>query len=72
MWGLEIVDSDDAPDVAKANSIIDRAFSDQRLILRGSRYGFGNVVKVRPSLTATEDEIVEIVGRLETVLRNVG
>ncbi|MBJ6360016.1 aspartate aminotransferase family protein [Paenibacillus sp. GCM10012307] len=72
MWGLEIVDRDDAPDVAKANAIIEQAFSDQHLILRGSRYGFGNVVKVRPSLTATEDEIVEIVGRLEAVLRNVG
>ncbi|CDN42722.1 MULTISPECIES: aspartate aminotransferase family protein [Paenibacillus] len=68
MWGLEIVDSEDAPDVAKANAAIERAFSDQRLILRGSRYGFGNVVKVRPSLTVTADELVEIVGRLDSVL----
>ncbi|MNW70853.1 hypothetical protein D3C74_503550 [compost metagenome] len=52
----------------KSNGIIDRAFEEQQLILRGSRYGYGNVVKVRPSLTATEDEIVEIVKRLDAVL----
>ncbi|MGN9170479.1 MULTISPECIES: aspartate aminotransferase family protein [Paenibacillus] len=68
MWGLEIVDEDDGPDAVKSNGIIDRAFEEQQLILRGSRYGYGNVVKVRPSLTATEDEIVEIVKRLDTVL----
>lgn len=72
MWGLEIVDSDGAPDVAKANAIIERAFSDQQLILRGSRYGFGNVVKVRPSLTVTEEEIAQIVDRLDSVLKSVG
>jgi 4-aminobutyrate aminotransferase len=68
MWGLEIVDEDDAPDAVKSNGIIDRAFEEQQLILRGSRYGYGNVVKVRPSLTATEDEIAEIVKRLDAVL----
>ncbi len=72
MWGLEIVDADGAPDSRKANAIIDMAFRDENLILRGSRYGFGNVVKVRPSLTVTEDEIVEIVGRLERVLQKLG
>jgi 4-aminobutyrate aminotransferase-like enzyme len=72
MWGLEIIDSDGAPDVKKANAIIDAAFTDQRLILRGSRYGFGNVVKVRPSLTVTDDEIVEIVERLSAALKKVG
>mgnify|MGYP000855412978 FL=1 len=72
MWGLEIVDGDGAPDSRKANAIIDMAFRDENLILRGSRYGFGNVVKVRPSLTVTEDEIVEIVGRLERVLQKLG
>ncbi|MNE71931.1 Diaminobutyrate--2-oxoglutarate aminotransferase [compost metagenome] len=72
MWGLEIVDRDGAPDVAKANAIIERAFSDQHLILRGSRYGFGNVVKVRPSLTVTEEELAQIVNRLDAVLKSVG
>jgi 4-aminobutyrate aminotransferase-like enzyme len=64
MWGLEIVDKDGAPDVALANKIIDLALEDHHMILRGSRYGFGNVVKVRPALTATIDDIVEICSRL--------
>ncbi|MCZ8517877.1 MULTISPECIES: aspartate aminotransferase family protein [Paenibacillus] len=72
MWGLEIVDENGDPDVRKANAIIDTAFKEQRLILRGSRYGFGNVVKVRPALVATDDELVEIVERLSAVLRKVG
>ncbi|WP_025691192.1 aspartate aminotransferase family protein [Paenibacillus zanthoxyli] len=71
MWGLEIVDSEGEPDVAKTNAIIERAFTDQHLILRGSRYGFGNVVKVRPSLTVTDDELVQIVEKLESVIHSV-
>jgi 4-aminobutyrate aminotransferase-like enzyme len=72
MWGLEIVDEDGAPDTKTANAIIDLAYSNQRLILRGSRYGFGNVVKVRPALIATDDELVEIVERLGAVLKQIG
>jgi 4-aminobutyrate aminotransferase len=71
MWGLEIVGDQNEPDTPKTNAIIDRAFDDQHLILRSSRYGFGNVVKVRPSLTTTEDELVEIVDRLDSVLASV-
>lgn len=71
MWGLEIVGNQNEPDTPKTNAIIDRAFEDQHLILRSSRYGFGNVVKVRPSLTTTEDELVEIVDRLDSVLASV-
>ncbi|WP_405152925.1 aspartate aminotransferase family protein [Paenibacillus sp. FSL K6-0108] len=71
MWGLEMVGDNNEPDTDKTNAIIDRAFTDEHLILRGSRYGFGNVVKVRPSLTTTEDELVEIVERLDSVLANV-
>ncbi|MNC76794.1 hypothetical protein D3C75_1285940 [compost metagenome] len=71
MWGLEIVGDHNEPDTPKTNAIIDRAFEDQHLILRSSRYGFGNVVKVRPSLTTTEDELVEIVDRLDSVLASV-
>lgn len=65
MWGLEIVDKDGAPDVPLTNRIIDKALEEERLILRGSRYGFGNVVKVRPALTATVDDIQEICDRLD-------
>lgn len=64
MWGLEIVDKDGNPDVDLANRIIDLALEDHKMILRGSRYGFGNVVKVRPTLTATQDDIEEICSRL--------
>ncbi len=65
MWGLEIVDKEGAPDVKLTNRIIDLALEEHRLILRGSRYGFGNVVKVRPALTATLDDIAEICERLD-------
>lgn len=71
MWGLEIVGDGNEPDTLKTNAIVDRAFTDEHLILRSSRYGFGNVVKVRPSLTTTEDELVEIVERLDSVLASV-
>lgn len=67
MWGLEIVDKDGAPDVAMTNKIIDLALEEHHLILRGSRYGFGNVVKVRPSLTATLDDLEEICARLDNL-----
>jgi 4-aminobutyrate aminotransferase len=65
MWGLEITDAAGAPDVTLTNRIIDLALDDHRLILRSSRYGFGNVVKVRPALTATLDDIQEICARLD-------
>jgi 4-aminobutyrate aminotransferase len=65
MWGLEIVDKDGAPDVPLTNKIIDKALEEHKLILRGSRYGFGNVVKVRPALTATVDDVQEICDRLD-------
>lgn len=71
MWGLEIVDQDGAPDVKLTNRIIDNALTEQKLILRGSRYGFGNVVKVRPALTATVDDIEEICGRLDRIFSQV-
>ncbi|WP_207916339.1 aspartate aminotransferase family protein [Micromonospora sp. KC723] len=39
------------------------------LILRGSRYGFGRTVKVRPPLIITEDEVGELLVRLSDALR---
>ncbi|MCW3464143.1 aspartate aminotransferase family protein [Chitinophaga nivalis] len=71
MWGLEIVDKDGAPDVALTNRLIEMAFTDHQLILRGSRYGFGNVLKVRPALTATADDIVLICDRLRQLFRQL-
>ncbi|MGX5556812.1 aspartate aminotransferase family protein [Bacillus cereus] len=71
MWGIEIVDENGEPDSNKTNAIIERAFRDQKLILRGSRYGFGNVVKVRPALIASVDEIAEIIEKLDRVIESV-
>ena len=72
MWGLEIVASDGAPDSELANTIVDIAESNFQLILRSSEYGEGNVVKVRPALIATEEELREIVRRLSQTLRACG
>lgn len=71
MWGLEIVDKDGNPDVALTNRIIDTALADHKLILRSSRYGFGNVVKVRPALTATQSDVEEIYYRLNKLFRQL-
>jgi len=71
MWGLEIVSDHNAPDSAKTTAIVDRAFEAQRLILRGSRYGFGNVVKVRPALVSTQDDLTEIVDRLSKTISSI-
>lgn len=72
MWGIEIVDEHNEPDPKKTEAIIDTAFQEQKLILRSSRYGFGNVVKVRPALISTPDDLVEIVERLSSVIKSVG
>ncbi len=71
MWGVEIVDEEGNPDIKKTEAIIENAFLQQRLILRGSRYGFGNVIKVRPALIATEEEINEIVEKLSLAILGV-
>lgn len=39
------------------------------LILRGSRYGFGRAVKVRPPLIITEEQVAEVLVRLGDSLR---
>lgn len=41
---------------------------DNGLVLRGSRYGFGNTIKVRPALIITEPEIHEILSGLRRSL----
>jgi 4-aminobutyrate aminotransferase len=71
MWGLEIVGPGKRPDPDKTNRIIRCAESSQHLILRGSKYGFGNVIKVRPALVATEDDLIEIVERLSRAIQEV-
>jgi 4-aminobutyrate aminotransferase len=70
MWGLEIVGENGEPAPELATRIINLAESRHHLILRGSRYGFGNVVKVRPALIATPDDLGELVARLALAIRD--
>ena len=70
MWGLEIVGENNAPAPELAARIISIAESRHHLILRGSRFGFGNVVKVRPALIATPDDLDELVARLALAIRD--
>jgi 4-aminobutyrate aminotransferase-like enzyme len=70
MWGLEIVGENGAPAPELATRIIELAESRHHLILRGSRYGFGNVVKVRPALIATPDDLDEIAALLALAIRD--
>ncbi len=71
MWGIEVVDVHGAPDPATTRKIVEVAQSRHRLILRSSSYGFGNVVKIRPALVASESDLEEICDRLRTTLINV-
>ena len=71
MWGLEIVGPNQEPDPEKTNRIIRHAEQSYNLILRGSAYGWGNVVKVRPALIATEEDLAEIVERLSRAIGDV-
>ncbi|MER6399896.1 aminotransferase class III-fold pyridoxal phosphate-dependent enzyme [Kitasatospora sp. NPDC001603] len=71
MWGLEFSGADGSPAPKVARQVIDVARSHEDLILRPSRYGFGNVVKVRPALTVEDHEIADIAQRLERVLVRV-
>lgn len=68
MWGLEIIRPDGKPDPVRTREIVDTALEQQRLILRSSQYGDGNVIKVRPALIATEDDLEEMVSRLAKTL----
>lgn len=70
MIGIEIVDSEGNPDVALTNKIAKNAM-EYGLILRTSRYGFGNVFKIRPPLIITMAEAEELCDRLERTLADV-
>jgi 4-aminobutyrate aminotransferase-like enzyme len=70
MWGLEIVDVAGRPDPAMAREIVTTARERHRLITRSSEYGRGHVIKVRPGLIATEQDLEEIVDRLGASIRD--
>jgi 4-aminobutyrate aminotransferase len=68
MIGFEIETDDGEPDVALTNHLAKKAM-DHRLIIRTSRYGYGNVLKIRPPLTLTLTEADLICDRLEGLLK---
>ncbi|MEM9557841.1 MAG: aspartate aminotransferase family protein [Acidobacteriota bacterium] len=70
MIGAEIIEADGRPDVALTNRIVKKA-RDYGLILRSSRYGYGNVFKIRPPLILSEDQAEQICDRLERCLGDV-
>lgn len=57
----------DLPDSRSVTSFI-AAAREHGLMLRGSRYGFGRAVKVRPPLIITADEVREVVRGLRSAL----
>lgn len=67
MIGVEIVDIEGKPDTPLTNKIAKNAMN-YGLILRTSRYGYGNVFKIRPPLIITLQEAEELCDRLEKVL----
>ncbi|MFL6199466.1 MAG: aspartate aminotransferase family protein [Thermoanaerobaculia bacterium] len=71
MWGLEMVGPGGEPDVETTTRVIRAAEERHHLLLRGSRYGFGNVIKVRPALVAADDELHDIVSRLSQAIADV-
>ncbi|MDZ5146348.1 aspartate aminotransferase family protein [Microbacterium testaceum] len=67
MIGIEISGPDGTPNVRLTNELAARAM-DFGLILRTSRYGRGNVLKIRPPLTLTMAEADLICDRFDQLL----
>ena len=70
MIGVEISDQDGNPDVNKTNQISECA-KKHGLLIRTSRYGYGNVFKIRPPLIITSTEAEWMCDQLEIVLQEV-
>jgi 4-aminobutyrate aminotransferase len=70
MIGIEIVDGDGAEDPLLTNELAVRA-PGHGLLLRTSRFGRGNVLKIRPPLVISEDEADVLCDRLEQVFAAV-
>ncbi|MEV5505578.1 aspartate aminotransferase family protein [Streptomyces orinoci] len=66
MIGFEIVDAEGEPDVKLTNHLASAAMQ-HGLILRTSRYGYGNVLKIRPPLILTLDQAELLCDRLENL-----
>ncbi len=70
MIGVEIVKDNNEPDVELTNHIAKRAM-DHGIIIRTSRYGYGNVFKIRPPLTITLSEAEELCYKLTHLLEEI-
>lgn len=68
MIGFELGRPDGTPDVELARHLARTAMR-HGLIMRSSRYGHGNVLKIRPPLIITTDEADLLCDRLEGLLR---
>lgn len=68
MIGFEIAEPDGRPAVGLTNHLAGAAMR-HGLILRTSRYGYGNVLKIRPPLILTLDQAELLCDRLENLLR---
>lgn len=71
MWGIELVDHQGKPDPALTTKVITAAFDNHNLIIRGTRYGYGNVIEFRPALVAQENELLEMISRIEKAITDV-
>lgn len=71
MWGVEISDPEGKPDVETTRKIIRCSMESHQLIIRSSRYGYGNVLKVRPALIATEEDLEDLTVRLSRAIAEV-
>lgn len=70
MIGFEIIDKDGNENIDLTHKIVNIAFKNN-MILRTSRYGKGNVIKIRPALSISMKESVLICNRLEKVFKSV-
>jgi 4-aminobutyrate aminotransferase-like enzyme len=68
--GLGLMLGFDLPSSAAVSRFIAIA-RDNGLLVRGSRYGFGRTIKVRPALTVSEDEVHDILRTLRKSLEQL-
>ncbi|GAB2965664.1 aspartate aminotransferase family protein [Saccharothrix stipae] len=66
MVGIELVGPDGAPDPARAVAVLEGTRERGLLVGKGGLYG--NVIRLAPPMTLTEDEVEEALGILEDVL----
>ncbi len=66
MIGIELVGADGAPDAARAVAVLEGTRERGLLVGKGGLYG--NVIRLAPPMTLTEDEVEEALGILEDVL----